>query len=346
MSRRFGLVALVMAVGLIGGPVPVAWGQILAMPLSGAAGGPPFGYAPGPPLAPGEIGVIPESGPTLVDPGTGEPFGAGGLYRPRLRRGLGPTAEDEWDWELLPTGLVYRSYLAGGREPRLGAQFVHKRSQGWLLDATAGGRVGLLRYGTRDPLKPEGWQVDFEGAAFPRITIDDRLDLVATDYRYGVPLSFRRGMVESKFGYYHLSSHLSDEFFLVHRGAVGNRYSRDTLVWGLGLRPTDALRLYAEAGWAFRSKGPSEPWEFQFGIDFSPVEATGCRGAPFLALNGRIREEVDFGGNMTLQAGWQWRGQSGQLLRAGFHYFNGKSDQAQFLNEHEEQIGMGIWYDY
>ena len=30
----------------------------------------------------------------------------------------------------------------------------------------------------------------------------------------------------------------------------------------------------------------------------------------------------------------------------GLIYFNGLSNQFSFYNEHEEQIGFGIWYDF
>ena len=56
---------------------------------------------------------------------------------------------------------------------------------------------------------------------------------------------------------------------------------------------------------------------------------------------------VDFGGHVVVQTGWQWRGLgAGHLMRFGVEYLNGKSRQFQFLDEHEEQIGLGLWYDY
>ena len=343
MLRVWGVVALASWVALAGGPGENrAWAQILAMPPSTAveAAPPPYDASE---IEPAEVYASPGAAPTLL-PGMVYSAAPGGLFATQL--GPGVFERGPWAWELLPAGLIYRSYLAGGREARIGGQFVHERDQGWLLDATAGGRVGLLRYGTSDPLRPEGWQIDFEGAAFPRIALDGTANVMATDYRYGVPLTFRRGILETKLAYYHLSSHLADEFIATHPGAAGNGYARDALVMGAGLWPTQYLRLYAEAGWGFRTTGPGEPWEFQFGVDLSPTWATDWRGTPFFAVNGRIREEVDFGGSLTVQAGWQWRGRSGQLLRTGFHYFNGKSDQVQFLNQFEQQIGMGIWYDY
>ena len=73
---------------------------------------------------------------------------------------------------------------------------------------------------------------------------------------------------------------------------------------------------------------------------------TGLAGSPFLAANVHLREEVDFGGDLTVQAGWLWRGTSGQTLRFGAHYLNGKSSQYQNFDQFEEQIGAGLWYDF
>jgi len=251
-----------------------------------------------------------------------------------------------WTWQILPDGLMFRSYLAGGREPRFGSQWVHQQGTEWVWDVALGGRVAMLRYGTQDIAWPEGWQIDIEGAAFPRLTLDDQRDLIAADFRFGVPLTFRQGPWEGKFGYYHLSSHLGDEYKLTHPWINRVNYARDVLVLAGAVYPHPDWRFYAEAGWAFYYAGGSRPWEFQFGIDHAPSGATDWRGAPFFAINGRLRQEVDFGGNLTVQTGWAWRGQTGRLFRLGFHYFNGKSDLYQFFREHEELIGLGIWYDY
>jgi hypothetical protein len=109
---------------------------------------------------------------------------------------------------------------------------------------------------------------------------------------------------------------------------------------------TDSLRIYGEVGWAFYSHA-SEPWELQFGIDYAPRRATGLRGAPFFAFNGYLREELDFGGMFTAQAGWAWRADKrAHLLRLGFQYYNGASSQYAFLPYHEQQLGLWAWYDF
>lgn len=275
----------------------------------------------------------------------GSPGGAVPMDRSTIDPSLLGDAPGDWTWQCLPAGLIWRPYLAGGREPRLAAQFVHERNHGWLADGAFGAQAGLVRYGTEDVFQPEGWQLDVEGAAFPRITLDDSLDLISADFRYGVPLTFRQGMFEGKVAFFHISSHLADEYMASHPGTGPNAYSIFGLNWGVGLRPTDDLRLYAEAAYAFYTGGPSKPWQFQFGFECSPGRATGNHGAPFFAGNARLREEVDYGGNFTIQTGWAWRGTSGRLLRVGLQYLNGKSEQAQFLNRFEEQVGVGVWYD-
>lgn len=253
---------------------------------------------------------------------------------------------DSWTWQPLPNSLLYKSYLAGTKESRLSGVILHENDDSSLLAGTLGGRFGVLRYGNRDPLWPEGWQLDIEGSAQIRLDIPDEVDLRSADYRAGVPLTFARGRHRTKLAYYHLSSHLGDEFLLKHPGYPRLNFARDALVLGHTIYLLPTTSVYAEAAWAFFSD-VSEEWEFQFGLDHAPALPTGFRGAPFFAVNGHLREEVDFGGALTVQTGWAWRSDAGgRLLRAGLHYYNGKSNQFSFFNRHEQQWGFGLWYDF
>jgi hypothetical protein len=276
------------------------------------------------------------------------PAAAGPYLAPPEAAAMGPPPSIEcfgpWQWQIFPDGLMYKSYLASLEESRFAGQWVHDDRLGWIWNATLGGNVGLLRYGTEDPLWPEGWQLDLDGAAFPELAAD--WTLVTTDFRLGVPLTARVGPWEGKFGYYHLCAHLGDEYLLEHPECVRLGYIRDALVLGVACRPLPDWRLYGEADWAFHTEGGARPWEFQFGVEFSPARPTGFYGAPFLAVNGAIREEVDYGGNVTVEAGWQWRSVTGRLARVGLQYFDGYSDEREFYHDREELLGLGLWYDY
>lgn len=260
--------------------------------------------------------------------------------------GFDESGSGDWVDQWLPDGLVYRSYLAGAKEPRLATVWQHDVNQGWLWDATLGGRVAIWRYGTTDGGRPDGWEVQLEGAAMPRLDPEEERDVLATDFRAGLPVVFGWGPLRSKFAYYHLSSHLGDEFMLKNPSFRRINYSRDVLVWGQEYYLTDDWLMYGEAGWAFYSDVSGE-WEFQFGLEYSPVRQTGYRGAPFFAFNGALREELNFSGNLVVQAGWQWRQpKNGHLLRAGMEYYNGKSNQFELFDQFENKIGLGIWFDY
>ena len=255
---------------------------------------------------------------------------------------------DGWRWQLGPAGLIYRSYLAGVHEPRTGIVAFHEGESRTIWDATVGGRGGVLRFGTSDPLHPEGYQLDVYGAAIARLDVENRQDLDSTDYVFGFPLTYGFDQWQFKFGYAHLSSHLGDELALREPGTLAERvnYVRDSIVFGTSFYPHPAWRMYGEAAWAFHRGGGAEPWEGQFGTELTLPGTTGLRGTPFLAVNGRLREEHDFGGDVTAQTGWLWRGETGQAVRLGAHYYNGKSSQFQFFDTSEEQIGMGVWYDF
>lgn len=252
---------------------------------------------------------------------------------------------EPWTTQFFPNGLVYRSYLAGVKEPRFGAQIFHEKDDGWLWDVTLGGRVGLVRYGTTNAVRPEGFQIDMEGAAFPRLDPESQMDLNAADFRFGIPFTYGVERWQVKFAYYHLSSHLGDEYVLRNNLTTRFNYSRDALVLGVSYFALPSVRLYAEADWAFY-QDVARPWAFQFGAEYSPQGPTGPRGTPFLALNGHLRQELDFSGNIVAQAGWQWRSTAGHMFRLGAHYYNGLNPQFALYDDFEEQIGFGLWYDY
>jgi Protein of unknown function (DUF1207) len=252
----------------------------------------------------------------------------------------------DWNWQLLPDGILYRAYLAGPKESRLGMQIFSLEGDGALWDSTLGGQMGLFRFGTDDTAWPQGWQLDVEGSAQVRLDPDENLDLRSVDYRIGAPLTYGYGRHRLKLGYYHLCSHLGDEFLAAHPSFRHVNFVRDVLTLGYAYYLTENLRVYGEVGWAF-SDDVSQEWEVQFGVDYAPARPTGLRGAPFFALHGHLREELNYSGNFVLQAGWAWRGErSSHLLRSGLFYYNGLSDQYSFYRNFEQQIGAGVWYDY
>lgn len=286
------------------------------------------------PLYPEMVEPIPESQ-------TGGHLVGSSSFMPQFR------CRDLWHLQILPQGLLYQPYMASAHEERMAGQWVEDQNWGWIWDVALGGRVGILRYGNDSASRPEGWQVDLGGAAFPRLQLNHDLDVVSCDYKFSLPISYSRGRHATRFGYYHLSSHLGDEYMIKHPDARRINYSRDCLLLGHSIYFRDrTMRIYAEAAWAFQTGDMTKPWEFQFGFEYAPNHATGTRPEPFFAIGGHLREEVDFGGNMIVQTGLLWQGVSNQRFRIGLQYYVGMSDQYEFIDQYENKVGFGIWYDF
>ena len=103
------------------------------------------------------------------------------------------------------------------------------------------------------------------------------MEIVATDFRIGVPLTYGVGRYQTKLAYYHLSSHLGDEFMLRNPGTPRINYSREVIVWGHSWYGTDSLRLYGEVGWAFHVDGGSSA---STTVPPAPPVFAPCRSSP------------------------------------------------------------------
>jgi len=356
------------------------WPALVLIAIALGSGRPADGQGldAGPTMAPGFFGVAdPEAlppgtiiqalpstrpgGPVVLD----EPYVGGSWWPedvcPPAGGGVGDCFDDlwaarPWSWQILPTNVMWSSYLAGPKEPRFATVWyddtsrdpiVPTQSEGWLWDSTLGGRAAILRYGSDTSIHPQGFEVQIEGAAFVRLDPQEDRDLRSSDYRFGIPLIYAVGRWQTKIAYYHLSAHLGDEAMLRHPTFPRVNYVRDAFVWGNSYYLYDWMRVYGEVGWSFFNSGGSEPWEFQFGTELVQARPTGIHGSPFFAVNGMSRQELDWGGNVCVQTGWAWRGdRGGKLFRLGFEYLYGADPQYEFVFNNQNRAGIGMWYDF
>jgi hypothetical protein len=262
------------------------------------------------------------------------------------------TWEDHpWTWQLFPASLIYPSYLANVNESRLGGVWNHDEDLGWIWDITLGGRTPFLRYGNRSVLFPEGFQIDLEGSVHLRLDLENQMDMDAQDFRVGFPISYGNKIWQLRTGYYHVSSHMGDERILrlQQQGIDPKRlnYFREALLLGFSYRFRPDIKLYAEADYAFSLGERTRPWHFLFGAEYSSLYPTNeFWGKPFAAINVMLLQERQYDGNITIQAGWQWRGAHNQLFRIGIQYFSGISEQYEHIANREHKIGIGLWYDF
>lgn len=257
--------------------------------------------------------------------------------------------EEHLCWQLLPNGLLYKTYLAGEKEPRMQlVSFYDTKSKRKIWEAVLGGRAGLIRLSDPSVSNGDAFQVDLEGAVFARVLPDEPSAMLeGSDYRVGLYGTWKLDRVSYRAGYYHISSHVGDEFLVANNWFKRINYVRDSLLAGAAYELSDVSRVYGEIGYAMGTDGGAKPLEFQFGAEYSPLPTTQFSGAPFTAVNAHLREDFDFGGGVNVVAGWGWQGEhSKRRLRLGVNYYNGPSLQYEFFDRWENLVGGGIWLDY
>lgn len=258
-----------------------------------------------------------------------------------------PAAELPYDWQLLPDGLLWHSYLAAPHEPRISSLLFHTSDGGSFWDATLGGRVGLLRYGTRGANRPRGLQWDLEGAVITRLDLLHAEDVESMDYRFGTEITAAEGAWAMKFGYFHVSSHVGDEYLVRNPSFERINYVTESWIIGGSYRPIESVRLYGEIANAFSVSGGAQRYQYQTGAEFTPDPGSTCRAMPFAAINLNFREAVDYDVSTTVQLGWCFQSSlSGRRLRFGAQYGDGPTSQYAFFTRREASLGLGVWFDY
>lgn len=292
----------------------------------------------------------------LIDERSDKDFGLLPIEPEPLLTDENPPFDDEalesslaetYEFQILPRGLMYRSYIAGEKEPRFQSVWLNETGRGRVWETQLGGRVGLLRYGTTNAVNPQGWQLDMEGGAQARVDPQQHSDLEAVDFRFGLLSTWRFGRNAIKAGYYHLSTHAGDEFLIRIPTFHRINYVRDSAIIGWTHDITENMSVYAEAAYAAGAEGGAKPLEFQYGYQYTPLRAYGLKGAPYFGVNGHTRQDRNWITSVNTVAGWQWRGeQTNHLFRLGMQYYTGPALQWEFVGRNETLCGAGLWFDY
>jgi Protein of unknown function (DUF1207) len=250
----------------------------------------------------------------------------------------------------LPPTLLWEPALANPLEPHsyLKPTTLSNATTTNTIDTAIGSELGLFRYNPFDQ-HDAGIQLDFFAVVFSRFA-DERTS-VGVDYRFGLPITFAWGNWEAKVGYEHTSCHLGDQFMQQHPGLLHVGHVRDEAVVGLAYRFWNQLRLYGVFADALQSS--TEPGvlpagcRFDWGIEWSCRQSTGWRGQPYAAFDMEVRSDQDWQPNTTLQLGWQWKKlETRTSVRVAVELYNGDSPYGEFVRDHEQWVGLGVFLDF
>src|SRR6184192_4157866 len=112
------------------------------------------------------------------------------------------------------SGVVFQPLLADPKEPQFFAAYL------WEDSPRLAPRLGSVGFGqTIAVMSARAWQVAIAAAVFSQFNLArPTADLMNTDYRVGLPVTYRRDGLTTRMQLYHQSSHLGDEY-MVHANA-------------------------------------------------------------------------------------------------------------------------------
>jgi len=249
-----------------------------------------------------------------------------------------------------PDGDVFRPLVADPIEPRfflstvnmdVGDENINMASIG------AGVNFGLYRWPGEG--EGEGWQVGIFGAVASQFNVDvSSGDLINTDFRVGIPLSYRRGAFSGRARIFHQSSHLGDEFLL--NGPATPRINLSVEVFDLVLAWEHAgWRPYAGFGYAFgRDPDDLKQSGFQVGVDYVGTKEVLFGGRLVGGVDYRSMEETDWDAGLSVKIGLAY-GRTSPTRRGIsvlFEYFDGPAPFGQFYQDTVSYYGLALQFDY
>jgi hypothetical protein len=171
-----------------------------------------------------------------------------------------PLAHAAWEDTAFYVGESFKPLIAAPREPRFFANLQHLNSEAPLNSFNAalvglGENFGFVRWQNEDT--DETWELGLTSGLFSLFKLNQTsTELVNSDFMVGLSASYQSDNIAYRSRFYHLSSHLGDEFLLKKKGIKRINYSLETLDFTAS-RTWGAWRGYGGGGYIVRVK-PSD----------------------------------------------------------------------------------------
>jgi hypothetical protein len=246
-------------------------------------------------------------------------------------------------FRVAPTSLLWQPPLANPREPRMSAKALRVEGER-VFDAAVGGQFGVLRI-SPNRCPDEGFQLDLFAAVFSRFRDGD---LSALDYRFGAPLTYAAGDWQFKLAYEHTRNRIQGDVLTLAPDAA-QEFRREEVVFGVARTWGEILRAYGQVGATFSGTEAQkdEPFRYNIGVEWADLRCTTPMGAPFAAVDFEARGDQNDEANVTIQAGWNWRGRvPGRGPRVAGEYHRGYSPFGQLFTQREDWYGVVACLDW
>ncbi len=225
---------------------------------------------------------------------------------------------------------------------------------------------GAVSIGSRLPIYrwdlPAGaLQFNVEGGIWALFSFKERRGwlrdgstLLNTDYSFAFPTTYRIGTVAAQFRFWHLSSHLGDEFLVAFPETPRRNVSNECLDLFVSWEPLPQARLYGGGGAVVHSfKGARvDPFYVEYGAEFRPFGAVtvapNLSFQPFIAGHARNWQNNRWalGGHYALGVEFAARrGDYRPTIQVMLSYYHGPSLEGQFYHSRTDYCALTLVFE-
>lgn len=180
--------------------------------------------------------------------------------------------------------------------------------------------------------------------------------LINADYYVGGHLSYAFGAWQFRLRYFHISSHIGDEFLLNHPNFDRKNPSAETIDLFASHHLTDEIRIYAGAGIVVNHDDSYDCGHYNIeagaevrldGLGFYSVSDAIC-GRPYYGMHFRYNDKFCRHIDQTYVLGYEFAKLTGlqRRVRAWVEYHDGYSAEGQFSCRGTNYVSLRLSYGY
>jgi hypothetical protein len=262
-------------------------------------------------------------------------------------------ADSVWFPESPP---IFRPFIANPRQVTYSAgwRFDDKLFDHNCINVSFGDTFAIYQWNNvyGGPLR-----IELEGAVWALFApLQESSPLINADYYVGVPITYAHDNWSFRLRGYHISSHIGDEFLLMHQKFKRLNPSAEYIDFFASYNFKDELRLFAGLGWMVHQDESfklhpffaAAGWEWRMNAYKYYNASNNLYGVPFFASYFHFSKDCHHGVDQNYALGYEWGKLVGlcRRLRIFVEYHNGNSVEGQFSKFNTEYYGIRATYGF
>lgn len=250
----------------------------------------------------------------------------------------------------MPNHSLFQPLIADPKWPRFTVAYQYHLQDGILKHVFApnfGASFPVYRRESNDQQDSE-WEFGIQAGLFGIMDIGKKQSaLINADYFMAIPFTYRSCAWSGLVKFYHLSSHLGDEFMLTNKGKNTKRINLSYEgIDSLLSYNFDTVRLYGGGGYIVH-KEPSyvKPLKFQIGAEYY-ASNTLINGMlrPVAGIDIKSEEQGRWYPGISCKVGVQMENSMlmSNKIQLMLEFYSGKSIHGQFYRNKVRYVGIGL----